>query len=52
MARPISAPSSPSGAESLEEALVEAKQTDEVRQAAGFDQLALDNAIRQGFSNG
>lgn len=52
MARPISTPSSPSGAESLEEALLEAKQTDEARRAAGFDQLALDNPVRQGFSNG
>ena len=36
----------------LEEALTEAHQTDEMRKAAGFDQCALDKAARQGFSNG
>lgn len=37
---------------SLEDALKEAKGLDETRQAAGFDQTALDNAARQGFNNG
>ena len=37
---------------SLENALLEAKQLEETRQAAGFDQSALDQAARQGFSNG
>lgn len=37
---------------SLEDALQEAKRLDETRQAAGFDQPALDNAARQGFNNG
>ncbi|MEK2610860.1 hydrolase or metal-binding protein [Pseudomonas shirazensis] len=37
---------------SLEDALLEAKQLEETRQAAGFDQSALDHAARQGFSNG
>ncbi|MGV8862344.1 MAG: hydrolase or metal-binding protein [Pseudomonas sp.] len=37
---------------SLEDALLEAKQLEETRQAAGFDQSGLDHAARQGFSNG
>ncbi|EXF92698.1 hydrolase or metal-binding protein [Pseudomonas fluorescens HK44] len=37
---------------SLEDALLEAKQLEETRQASGFDQTALDNAARQGFNNG
>ena len=37
---------------SLENALLEAKQQDEARQASGFDQTALDQAARQGFNNG
>ena len=37
---------------SLEDALLEAKQLDETRQASGFDQSALDQAARQGFNNG
>lgn len=37
---------------SLEEALLEAKQLEETRQASGFDQSALDHAARQGFNNG
>ncbi|MDV7212873.1 recombination directionality factor [Azotobacter beijerinckii] len=37
---------------SLEEALIQAQQTDEARWAAGFDQIALDQAARQGFANG
>ena len=37
---------------SLEDALLEAKQREETRQAAGFDQSALDHAARQGFNNG
>lgn len=37
---------------SLEEALIQAQQTDEARRAAGFDQVALDKAARQGFGNG
>ena len=36
----------------LEDALLEAKQLEEHRQAAGFDQSALDHAARQGFNNG
>ena len=36
----------------LEDALLEAKQREETRQAAGFDQSALDHAALQGFSNG
>ena len=36
----------------LEEALLAAKQLDENRQAAGFDQSALDHAARQGLING
>ncbi len=37
---------------SMEDALLEAKQLDETRQASGFDQAALDNAARLGFNNG
>ena len=37
---------------SLEDALLEAKQLEETRQASGFDQSALDQAARQGFNNG
>ena len=37
---------------SMEDALMEAKQLDENRQAAGFNQTALDQAARQGFNNG
>ena len=37
---------------SMEDALLEAKQLDENRQAAGFNQTALDQAARQGFNNG
>lgn len=37
---------------SMEEALLAAKQLDESRQSAGFDQAALDTAARQGLSNG
>ncbi len=36
----------------LAEALAEARQTDAERQAAGFDQGALDLAARQGLGNG
>jgi hypothetical protein len=36
----------------MEEALLATKQLDQERQAAGFDQAALDTAARQGFSNG
>ncbi|QYX51126.1 hydrolase or metal-binding protein [Pseudomonas sp. S07E 245] len=36
----------------LEDALLEAKQLEEHRQAVGFDQSALDHAARQGFNNG
>jgi len=36
----------------LEEAITEARRVDGVRQAAGFDQAALDEAARQGFANG
>jgi hypothetical protein len=36
----------------LEDALIAAQQTNDSRLAAGFDQTALDNAARQGFSNG
>ena len=36
----------------LEDALLEAKRIDEVRQAAGFDQVALEVAARQGLNNG
>jgi len=37
---------------SLEEALEQARQLDEARRNAGFDQAALDQAARQGFANG
>jgi hypothetical protein len=37
---------------SMEEALMAAKALNESRQAAGFDQAALDQAARQGLSNG
>ena len=37
---------------SLEDALLDAKQREETRQASGFDQGALDHAARQGFNNG
>ena len=37
---------------SLEDALLEAKQLDETRQASGFDQSALDQAAQRGFNNG
>ncbi|VVP01005.1 hypothetical protein PS838_02822 [Pseudomonas fluorescens] len=37
---------------SLEDALLEAKQLEETRQAAGFEQSALDHAARQGFNHG
>lgn len=37
---------------SVEEALTEAKRLEMDRQEAGFDQLALEAAARQGFSNG
>ena len=36
----------------LEDALIAAQQTNDSRIAAGFDQTALDNAARLGFSNG
>jgi hypothetical protein len=36
----------------LEDALIAAQQTNDSRIAAGFDQAALDNAARLGFSNG
>ena len=37
---------------SLEDALLEAKQLDEARQASSFDQSALDHAAQQGLNNG
>ncbi|WLG91195.1 recombination directionality factor [Pseudomonas cucumis] len=37
---------------SMEDALLEAKQLDETRQASGFDQNALDQAAQRGFNNG
>lgn len=37
---------------SLEDALLEAKQLEETRQAAGFEQSALDHAAQQGFNHG
>jgi hypothetical protein len=40
------------GGLSLEDALLDAKQLEEARQAAGFDQSALDHAARLGFKNG
>ena len=36
----------------LEEAITEARRLDAVRKEAGFDQVALDEAARQGFTNG
>lgn len=36
----------------MEEALLAARQLDESRQSAGFDQVALDTAARQGLNNG
>ncbi|AOJ74542.1 MULTISPECIES: hypothetical protein [Burkholderia cepacia complex] len=36
----------------LEQALIEAKELDTRRRAAGFDQAALDAAARRGFANG
>lgn len=36
----------------LEQALIEAKELDTRRRAAGFDQAALDAAARAGFANG
>lgn len=40
------------GEQSLEDALQEAQRLDQQRQAAGFDQAALDQAARLGFANG
>ncbi|BBL58908.1 recombination directionality factor [Methylomonas koyamae] len=40
------------GDQALEAAFQEAQQLDQQRQAAGFDQAALDRAARQGFGNG
>ena len=37
---------------SLEQAIEEAQELDQRRQASGFDQVALDEAARQGFANG
>jgi len=37
---------------SLEQAIEEARELDQRRQASGFDQAALDKAARQGFANG
>ncbi|WP_176044608.1 phage capsid protein [Burkholderia vietnamiensis] len=37
---------------SLEEAIVQARELDARRRAAGFDQMALDAAARAGFGNG
>ena len=37
---------------SMEEALLSAKQLEEVRQAAGFDQVALDSSACKNLSNG
>jgi len=39
------------GGMSVDEALAEARQVESGRQASGFDQTALDNVARQGFSN-
>jgi len=36
----------------LEQAIVQARELDDGRQASGFDQGALDDAARRGFSNG
>lgn len=38
--------------QSMEDALLEAKQVEETRKASGFDQTALDHAAQQGFKNG
>jgi U3 small nucleolar RNA-associated protein 14 len=40
------------GGVSVEDALAEAKRLEADRQEAGFDQVALETAARQGFSNG
>ncbi|MBF8651804.1 hydrolase or metal-binding protein [Pseudomonas putida] len=37
---------------SMEEALLQARELDEARQASGFDQLALDATARLGLANG
>jgi hypothetical protein len=37
---------------SLEEAIIQARETNSQRRAAGFDQQALDESARQGFANG
>lgn len=37
---------------SIEEALIEAQNINQQRQSSGFDQVALDQAAQQGFSNG
>lgn len=36
----------------LEQAITQARELDEQRQASGFDQAALDEAARKGFANG
>jgi len=36
----------------MEEALLQARELDEARQASGFDQVALDATARLGFANG
>jgi hypothetical protein len=36
----------------LEEALADAQRLDAQRQSCGFNQVALDEAARQGFANG
>ena len=36
---------------SIEDAIVEARQINEHRKECGYDQVALDNAARQGFGN-
>mgnify|MGYP003707184155 CR=1 FL=1 len=36
----------------LEQAITQARELDEQRQAGGFDQAALDEAARKGFANG
>ena len=38
--------------QSIEQAITEAKQLELEREASGFDQAALDQAAKQGFSNG
>ncbi|WP_321854021.1 recombination directionality factor [Paraburkholderia tropica] len=40
------------GGSALEAAIIEARELDERRRSAGFDQAALDVAARRGFSNG